>query len=247
MPLVYDFWLPRRLQELHLALLGRIVTTELPNLVPPRHIDDCYAIHVFHENFVICSNQVTKIFRSGHDCTSTSSARSPRYFCLLLLATPLVIQFLRGSKGLLSSTNFLWTPAAGPASHAIDRFVLLRNLDFYFCFWFLSVCAAGFTVAPHSYFHFFRYWFYGVSSDVKNGILWGRWWRSTCVRCRGTRRQTRDYEWHIVWYIAINSLAFFGEMWFLTAGPMVHLPIILTELPERKNCGSFFKKQNRHE
>ena len=33
-------------------------------------------------NFVICSNQVTTLFRSGHDCTSTSSARSPRYFCL---------------------------------------------------------------------------------------------------------------------------------------------------------------------
>ena len=36
----------------------------------------------FTENFVICSYQVTKIFRSGHDCTSSSSARRPRYFCL---------------------------------------------------------------------------------------------------------------------------------------------------------------------
>ena len=36
----------------------------------------------FTENFVICGYQVTKNFRSGHDCTSTSSARSPRYFRL---------------------------------------------------------------------------------------------------------------------------------------------------------------------
>ena len=36
----------------------------------------------FTENFVIRCDQVTKIFRSGHDCTSTSSARSPRYFHL---------------------------------------------------------------------------------------------------------------------------------------------------------------------
>ena len=31
---------------------------------------------------------------------------------------------------------------------------------------------------------------------------------------------------------------FFGEMWFLTAGPVVGIPMILAELPKRKNCGS---------
>ena len=36
----------------------------------------------FTKNFVTCSYQVTKMFRSGHDCISTSSARSPRYFRL---------------------------------------------------------------------------------------------------------------------------------------------------------------------
>ena len=35
-------------------------------------------------------------------------------------------------------------------------------------------------------------------------------------------------------------------MWFLTADPVVCIPMVLTELPERKNCGSFFKKHNRH-
>ena len=54
--------------------MGRIVTTVLPNLVPQRRIDDCY------ENFVIRCYQVTEIFRSGHDCTSTSSARRNCYF-----------------------------------------------------------------------------------------------------------------------------------------------------------------------
>ena len=34
----------------------------------------------FTENFVFCCNQVTTMFRSAHDCTSTSSARSPPYF-----------------------------------------------------------------------------------------------------------------------------------------------------------------------
>ena len=48
-------------------------------------------------------------------------------------------------------------------------------------------------------------------------------------------------------FVAINSLAIFGEMWFLTAGPVVSVPMILTELPEGKNCGSFFKKHHLHE
>ena len=52
---------------------GMIVSIELPNLVPPRRID---------ETFLIRSCQVTRNFRSGHKCTSTSSARSPHYFCL---------------------------------------------------------------------------------------------------------------------------------------------------------------------
>ena len=42
-------------------------------------------------------------------------------------------------------------------------------------------------------------------------------------------------------------LPFFGEMWFLTAGPVVGIPMILAEFPERKTCGSFFKKHNCHE
>ena len=75
-----------------------------------------------------------------------------------LLATPSVIHeknwkgldiqaqggFPRGSEGLRSSTKSLWTPAANPASHAIDRCVLLRVPHFYFCFRFLLLDTAGF-------------------------------------------------------------------------------------------------------
>ena len=52
--------------------------------------------------------------------------------------------------------NSLRTPAANPAIHAIDRFVILRVLHFYFCFQFLLIHAAGSSVAPHSYSHLFR-------------------------------------------------------------------------------------------
>ena len=52
---------------------------------------------------------------------------------------------------------------------------------------------------------------------------------------------------YIYIYIAINSLALLGEMWFLTAGELVSIPMVLAELLERKNCKSFFKKHNRHE
>ena len=87
--IVHDFWFPCRLQKLHWALLGlverfctgRTVTTGLLSQEPPRHTGDCSAIH-FTKNFLICSNQISEMFRSGHDCTSTSSARNPRYFRL---------------------------------------------------------------------------------------------------------------------------------------------------------------------
>ena len=43
---------------------------------------------------------------------------------------------------------------------------------------------------------------------------------------------------------AINSLAISDEMWFLTAGPVVCIPMIFTEFHQGKNCGCFFKKHN---
>ena len=40
-----------------LFCMGRIVTTALPNLVPPRHIDDCCEIHFLHWEF--CDPQLS--------------------------------------------------------------------------------------------------------------------------------------------------------------------------------------------
>ena len=47
---------------------------------------------LFTENFVIRCDQVTKMFRSGHDCTSTPSAIGPRYFRLQADVTILVLR-----------------------------------------------------------------------------------------------------------------------------------------------------------
>ena len=43
---------------------------------------------------------------------------------------------------------------------------------------------------------------------------------------------------------SINSLAITDEMWFLTADPVVCIPMILAEFLQGKHCGSFFKKHN---
>ena len=65
-----------------LICTGRTATTKLLNLVPPRHLDDCHAIHFLYRE--ICDPLLSsrQIYRFGHDCTSTSSARRPRYFRL---------------------------------------------------------------------------------------------------------------------------------------------------------------------
>ena len=75
-------------------------------------------------------------------------------------------------------------------------------------------------------------------------ILWWRWWRSSWSCSWGrTRWLTRNHEQYRVRYTANSSLALFGEMWFLTAGPVVGVPMILAELPERKNFGCFFRHE----
>ena len=169
----------------------RIVTTALPNLVPPRHIDDCYAIHFLHWEFcdlLLSSHQhfplwarlyqlvfckKPSLFLSSCTYRNLGSSECACGHCAypnpvpLLLATPKVIHeknwqcldpqaqgFPVAPQDNVHRPKTLWNPAASPASHAIDRFVLLC-VHFYFCFQFLSVYAAGFPVAPNSYFHFF--------------------------------------------------------------------------------------------
>ena len=83
---VNDFGLPIRLQELLQALLcflrfcfARIRLDPLGGQVLHH---DCISMIVsrfttFAENFVICCNQVTKIFCARYDSANTSSARGP--------------------------------------------------------------------------------------------------------------------------------------------------------------------------
>ena len=117
-------------------------------------------------------------FRSWHDCTSTSSARSPCNFSssskyhnlgpsetaywhcanpnsvLLLLAAPLDVHEMIRSV----LTFLLWVSKTllkyfhQPNSIWIPVLVVLH----FVCFSFLLIYAAGFPVTPHSYFHFVR-------------------------------------------------------------------------------------------
>ena len=60
---------------------GRIVTTEWLIPVLRQHICDCFEIHHLHRELcdLLLSSKSPKIFRSGHDGTGASSARSPHY------------------------------------------------------------------------------------------------------------------------------------------------------------------------
>ena len=84
---VNDFWFPRRLQALLQApwcflrsyCFARIRLDPLGGQVL---YHDCISMIVtrfttFTENFVICCNQVTKIFCTRYDSANTSSARCP--------------------------------------------------------------------------------------------------------------------------------------------------------------------------
>ena len=59
----------------------------------------------FTQNFLFCCDQITKIFRSGHDCTSTSSAWTP---CCFLVHADITIWVLRKMRiyTVLTRTRF---------------------------------------------------------------------------------------------------------------------------------------------
>ena len=89
--------------------IGRIVTTELPNLVPPRHIDDCYAILFFHWEFcdpMSSSNQNVPLWARLHQ----------RVFC-------------KKPSLFSSSSRYRYL---GPSESACGRTVLTRT-PFHFC------------------------------------------------------------------------------------------------------------------
>ena len=87
---VNDFRLPIWLQELlqaPLCFLKKFLfctdttgSIGWPSPAPRVHIDDCFEIHNFTENFVICCYQVTKIFCTRYGSAIASSARCPCNF-----------------------------------------------------------------------------------------------------------------------------------------------------------------------
>ena len=94
----------------------------------------------FTENFVICCYQVTNMSRSGHDCTSTPSARSPRYF---RLQADIAIWVLRE----VTVDTVLTLPNPVPPLLATPLVIHEKNWT---C---LDVHAQGFTVARKDYVH----------------------------------------------------------------------------------------------
>ena len=131
-----------------------------------------------HQNFPLWTRLYQHVFCRKSSLFSSSSRHRnlgpSEYACRhyaypnpvpLLLATPLLNHeknlkcfgihaqgFPMALMDYVHPPKSLWTPAANPAFHVIDRFVLLRVLHFYLCFWFLLVQASGFPGAPHSYF-----------------------------------------------------------------------------------------------
>ena len=166
---------------------------------------------------------------------------------LLLLATPKAIHEKNWESIEVVDNFYLpdfpWTPVANLAHLAIVHFVILRRLHFYLCFRFLLIHATGFPVTLHSYSHFFLLLDVSVVASILRWRCRRSWWRWS----RRTCRWTKDNEWYMVRCVAIDVRAIFDEMWFLTTGPVVSIPMIFAELPEWKNCGCIFKNHHCHE
>ena len=167
-----------------LFYIGRVVTTVLPSLVPPRHIDDCGVTHILHEelcdpqlssrqNFplwarlyqhVFCKNPSLFLSSSRYRFLGNSESACGHYAypnkVPLLLATLLVIHEKNWQCLYIQAQGFPWlsrsTFIAIPASHAIDSLCTSSRSSFLFVFSVSVGLCSGFPVAPHSYFHFFR-------------------------------------------------------------------------------------------
>ena len=140
--------IPRNCQCRWLLVSSSAAGTSLGSSGSPEKILICTGVSVsmivprltvFTKNLLICSNQVTKMFRSGRDCTSTSSARSP---CDFRLQADITIWVLR--------TVLLYTVLTRTQFHFCSR------LHWNFMRWLGSVLtflALGFPKALLKYFH----------------------------------------------------------------------------------------------
>ena len=156
----------------------------------------------------------------------------------------LALGFPKGSVEVLSSAKFSLNSCSQSGNSCdISLCTSLRSSFFIFVFGF---CGFMQRVSPKLSTRTstsFWYWIFGVSLDIKYGILWWRCWKSRC----GVLLRNSYHKWYKVRYIAINPFVSPDEMWFLTAGPVVSIPMILAWLSERKDCGCFFKKHKCHE
>ena len=148
-----------------------------------------------------------------------------------------------GTKRLRSSTKFSLNSCSQSGKSCNRSLCTSSDSPFLFLFSVLWIHAAGLPMllTRTSLLSCTGFSVYLLTSNTEScdedRSKWRCWWART-------RRKSRNHKF---WYIAINSLALSDEMWFLTAGPVVCTPMVLAEFRERKNCGSFFKKDNCRE
>ena len=130
-------------------------------------------------------------------------------------------------------------PGASRAHLATVHFVILRRLHFLFVFF--GSCWSTRRVSPWLLTHTYTScccWI--VRAD--HSILRWRCWRSRCRWRRGTRRQTKDNEWYVVRYHTLIFLQSVMRCGFLTTGPVVGIPMILTEFPKVNELWVFLQE-----
>ena len=208
--------------------MGRIVATALPNLVPPRHIDDCYAIPL--SPLKILWSAVIK----SPKCSALGSParRLQKALVVPLLVIheknwqcfdPLAQGFPVALWDYFHQPNSLWNPDASPASHAIYRCVLLRVLHFYVCFRFLLVCLC--SGSPRS-------------SSLVLPLHPGTGF-SVYLLTSNTESCDEDDEEVCVGVVEelVDKPRTTNGMWFLAAGRVVSIPMVSQSFPRERTAG----------
>ena len=220
---------------------------------------------LLQEALVILVFKHTSQFGSTGKCENTLCLPEPGSTCArgsiggsweeLEVSALLCIGSPRSSSEVLSSTQFSLN-SCSQSGNSCEK-SLCTSFDSSFLFWF-SVSVDSCSGSPR------RSSFVppllsdtGVSTSLLSDseslcsrcwLLWWRLWRGRWTRSGGrTRWYSRNHKWYIVWHIAINSLEFFDEMWFLTAFPVMYVPMFFAEFRQWKHCGSFLKKHNSDE
>ena len=191
--------------EKFLFYTGRIVTTELPNLVPQQRIDDCCVIHFLHwelcdprlsnhpnfplwarlYQYVFCKKLL--LFSSSSRCRNLGPSESAcRHHAYpepvpLLLAAPLVIHEKSWENILMQE---ILVEIQLPVQQVLQQFTSYCFVVFIFICVF-SFCWSTRRVSPWLLTHNLTSFCCWIFRDDHSILRW-RWWRSRCGRCRGT-------------------------------------------------------------